>query len=530
MSGSGVPTDADLASLRQGVALAPDDQSALFALANALLQARQPRESAELCRRALALYPGHPAFGVALFNALVFLGDTDGAWQALRGVVPHAPDHLNLLSELAMYANYAHSPTPEEVLGAHRAYGTALCRVRPGEGGTAITDPDPDRRLRIAFISYDFRRNSSISFFLRPLFEGIDRAHFHIAAFQTRELPAESTGWFRQSADTWGVVGENDHEALARLIRDERTDIAIDINGHTGPRTLPALQPRCAPVQVSYLGYSSTTGVPSIDWRIVDSATDPPARADRLSTERLLRLDPCFLCYRPGEDTPPVSASPPCVRAGHVTFGSLSEISKINHYGLSIWGRVLAAVPGSRLLLKVRVAGDPERESFFRQQMLAAGLDPSRVDLIPRTSGFAEHLATYDRIDISLDTWPYNGTTSVCESIVMGVPFLSFEPAPRHDRHIARVSMSLLRTAGLGELVAPDEHAFVALAASLAGEPEALRAYRATLRARVLASPLCDARSYALRFGQALRAMWRHRVAMAAPACPQESRASSRVP
>jgi protein O-GlcNAc transferase len=489
----------------------PNDPAAIFAEAQQHFAAGRMQKCVELCERGLGLAPGHPAFAAMQFNAAIALGDPEACWRPMLQAAGAVGDHLDFLSHLATAANYSVTASPEEVWRCHEGYGKALERRRPGAGSVGPSDKDPDRRLRVGVVSYDFRIDGSVGFFLSPLFTHLGRGEFELYAYQTRPLPDAQTEFFRANAAAWRQVPESSPDEIARTIRADRIDIAIDINGHSGVRTIPAFQPRCAPVQVSYMGYSNTTGSRAFDWRIVDSRTDPPPphASDRHAAERLFRLDPCFLCYTPSPSTPALPSSPPSARAGHVTFGAFSELAKLNSRTLALWSRVLAAAPGSRLLLKNRAMENPDTADHLRRRLVAAGIDPARAEMLPRTRTFADHLKAYERVDIALDTTPYNGTTTVCEALLMGVPLLAVEPPPLHDRHAARVALSLLNAAGLGEFVAPSDDAFVAAAAALADDRDALARHRRELRARFMASPVCDAGAFCGRFGAALREMWK---------------------
>jgi predicted O-linked N-acetylglucosamine transferase (SPINDLY family) len=500
-----------LEQLRAAAAAAPADTQALVALARALLNAGQWLEAREVCRRGLALAPEHLGLAAVDFGAATLLGDAEGMHRGYQISGRLAPDDLSVLTHRAEAANRSIAPTTEELFEIHAQYGRALERQRPGAGAAAISDPNPDRPLRIGVLAFDYQWHSSVPFFLWPLFEHLDRSRFELWVYQFGPTVDEGTERFGAHAAGWRrLQGQSDQAVAAQIIAD-RIDIVLEIQGHTGVRrALPCLQPRCAPLQVSYAGYPNTTGVRSMDWRIVDSTTDPAPAADRLAVERLWRLDPCFLCYAPHAAGPSPSPAP-CLVQGHITFGSMSEILKLNDGVLSFWARVVEAVPGSRLLLKNRAGDTPDARNLLLARCAAAGLDPARIDLVPRTAGYVDHLATYHRIDLALDTFPYNGTTTICESLLMGVPIIALHPSPAHDRHAARVAMSLLTAAGLPELIAPDPDAFVALAARLAADPVGLEHLHKRVREAFLGSPLCDAPAFAARFGAAVREMWRLR-------------------
>jgi predicted O-linked N-acetylglucosamine transferase (SPINDLY family) len=291
------------------------------------------------------------------------------------------------------------------------------------------------------------------------------------------------------------------HATVEALVRRRGIDVLLELGGHSGEPRLLALAGKPAPVIVTAIGYPNTTGLPAVDWRVVDAITDPPG-SERLCTERLLRLDPCFLCY-----TPPEHAPEPAMPAADapVTFGSFNNAAKIGPASIALWARVLQAVPGSRLLLKSQTLSDATGRARIERRFAEAGVDASRLELIAYSKTREEHLALYGRVHVALDTTPYNGTTTTCEALWMGVPVV----ATLGDRHAARVSASLLHAAGHPELVATDADAFVALAAKLAQDRARLTTLRSGLRDTLRASPLCDAPAYAARFHDAIRACWR---------------------
>jgi predicted O-linked N-acetylglucosamine transferase (SPINDLY family) len=255
-----------------------------------------------------------------------------------------------------------------------------------------------------------------------------------------------------------------------------------------------ALKP--APVQMTYTGFPNTTGCRMVDYRVVDSMTDPPGD-ESLGVEKLLRLDPCFLSYRPPEDPPPVSPMP-CGNSGPITFGAFGGVLKFNTPMLNMWARVLAAVPDSRLILRHLAFKEAEVRDEVLARLVEAGTDPSRITIPPPEPTAREVLPWYHKVDVSLDTFPYNGTTTFCESFLMGAPMVSL-----HGRTPpARVGRSLLTAVGLRDLSADTEGQFVRIAAALANDRERIKRIRATLREIFLKSPICDGPGFAMRMGQ----------------------------
>jgi predicted O-linked N-acetylglucosamine transferase (SPINDLY family) len=274
----------------------------------------------------------------------------------------------------------------------------------------------------------------------------------------------------------------------------------VDLAGHTGlVGRLPLFARHLAPVQVTYLGYPDTTGLPAIGYRFTDAVADPPGDADAFATERLVRFAPTAWCYAPPAATPP--AEPPGGRpAGPPVFGCFNNAGKVSDTTLALWARVLAAVPGARLKLKGRGLGEPGVCARLLERCAACGLPAGRVELLERTPDTAAHLALYHDVDVALDTFPYHGTTTTCEALWMGVPVVSL----RGDRHASRVGASLLAAVGHPEWVAASADDYVRTAAALAAE----RPARAAVRAALQGSPLLDHAGQSARFATALRSCW----------------------
>ncbi|MFM7809324.1 MAG: hypothetical protein ACKPEA_15550, partial [Planctomycetota bacterium] len=360
---------------------------------------------------------------------------------------------------------------------------------------------DPERPIRIGLLSGDMR-DHSVAFFTEPFMRHpAPGVAFEIFSTCAPGVQDDTSRRLRELASAWHDCGHMPHPAIDPLIRSRGIDILIELGGHSGEPRVLALIEKPAPVVMTAIGYPNTTGVPAIDWRVVDAITDPSG-SEPFCTERLLRIDPCFLCYTPPTEAP----SPEMPDAGQaITFGSFNNASKIGPRSVALWSRVLQSVPESRLLMKAQSLKDSTGRKLIVERFAAAGVPEHRLDLIAYTKTRDEHLQLYNRVHVALDTVPYNGTTTTCEALWMGVPVVT----TLGDRHAARVSASLLHAAGHPELVAENEAAFVDLAANLARDRGRIATLRANLRTELAASPLLDAPAYAARLHAALRACWR---------------------
>jgi predicted O-linked N-acetylglucosamine transferase (SPINDLY family) len=358
------------------------------------------------------------------------------------------------------------------------------------------------RRLRIGYLSPDFRKHVVMTF-MAPALERHDRDQFEVFCFHTHRDKDAVTERLRSQVEHWSDCGGLTDDAIADRIRADRIDILVDLAGHTSGHRIGVLAMKPAPIQVTYLGYPNTTGLPTVDYRITDDLADPPGRADELSVERLLRLPRPFLCYRPEAKTPD-PGPPPVLSRGHATFGCFNNTLKLSDSFLDLAARVVNAVPGSRLVLK---SGGLELHSVggrVRQRFAAAGVAPDRLELRGWTAAVEDHLGAYGEIDVALDSFPYNGTTTTCEALWMGVPVVTL----RGDRHAARVGASLLGWLGLTDFVAADAEEFVRICARLAGDVAGAGSRRAGLRERLRASLLVDEAGFAREIERCYRTVW----------------------
>jgi protein O-GlcNAc transferase len=299
------------------------------------------------------------------------------------------------------------------------------------------------------------------------------------------------------------TVGMSDAE-LRRQIREDRIDVLIDLAGHTNATRIAALAVKPAPVTASWLGYPDTTGLATVDYRFTDERADPPGEADAHHVERLVRLPDGFLCYKPPAEAPPVGPTPALAK-GTVTFGSFNYPEKVTPQVVETWAAILRGVSGAQIVLKGWHFNDPVIRQRYLDQFAAAGVPAERVDLRPMIPGMADHMGLYGEIDIALDPFPYNGTTTTCEALWMGVPVVSLVG----DRHVARVGLSLLSQVALAHLAASDSAAYVRVASDLARDIEKLNTLRLGLRDRMRQSTLMDAPRFARTFEAELRTLWR---------------------
>ncbi|MDX2130470.1 MAG: tetratricopeptide repeat protein [Planctomycetota bacterium] len=449
--------------------------------------------------RAIAVEPHTPALYSSLAWTLCEVARPDDAAAVLHRGLRACPNNRDLVMFAACYLNFVETD-PNMHRELHRRLASFDAPAGAGPR-VPVDNPDPQRALRVAILSSDLR-DHVCGTFLRPLVAHASGAGIELYLYAVVDQPDAWSAWFRERA-AWRDVGALDAAALRAQCAHDRIDVLVECNGWTTGMRLAHLAAGAAPVQATYLGYPNTTGMPGIGWRLVDAATDPPG-AEAHCTERLARLDGCFLCYMPHEGDPAPADRAPCEASGSVTFGSFNRAAKISARTVALWSRILARVPGSRLMLKSRVQSEALNRDIARR-IASDGVDPGRIVFSPYAAAHADHMALYRDLDVALDCVPYNGTTTTCEALAMGVPVITLAGSV----HRARVGASLLSAAGMPDLVAADDDAYVDLAASLGTDRARLAQTRARLRAGLPGSTLLDAAGYARRFEAAMRGMWR---------------------
>lgn len=503
-------------AFRAAVAADPTHESCRVGVTHTLFLQHRLADCAREAKEFLRAFPGQIGLSLNLGIALQHLGMARDAVATLRDAAKSRPDDLRALTGLANAVNYSADVPPSEAFEAHVAYGRALERLAPRGLGPFANDPDPERPIRIGVMSADLRSHAC-AFFIEAIVRHTPRGRAAIVCYMTGEGEDATSARLKGLDAAWRSVAPLPPADLASAIRADRIDVLVEMSGHTAGHRLAAMHLGAAPVQATYFGYPNTTGVKAVGWRIVDSQTDPETpQFDALATERLFRLDPCFLCYTPPEGgsggAPEPPAAPPCeapdANSGAprpVTFGSFNAIAKIDDVSVRAWAEILRRVTGAELFLKHTGLAQQEAREALAARFVREGVDPARLRLEGPARDAKAMLPSYREVDIALDTFPYNGTTTTCEALFMGVPVVAFPGAVC----AARVSASILRAAGLSDLVAPDENGYIDLAVRLATDRALLSRTREGLRGRFIASAVCDGRAFGARFVEALRAMWK---------------------
>ena len=412
--------------------------------------------------------------------------------EALASVPLDAGLRSNLLFALTTMPDV----DADELLREHLAWG----RLHACEHAPHANLPDPDRRIRVGYVSADFHRHP-LAFHFLPLLLNRDRACFEAVCYYSGTTQDEMTTRLKGCADGWRDIRYLSDADADALVRSDGIDILVDLSGHTAGNRLPLFARKPAPVQLTYLGYANTTGLDCMDYRISDAYADPPGTEARY-VEKLLRLPHSLWCYKTPQAAAPENPAP-ALTNGHVTFASFNAAYKLHPGLIKVWADILRAVPDSRLLL-VNVPTQAARERIGAW-LRAVGLAQDRFEMHGRLHT-AEYWAAHRRADLALDPFPCNGGATTCETLWLGVPVITLAG----DTFVGRAGVSLLSNCGLSQLIAASTEEYVALAAELAGDPARLAAMRKTLQQTLPGSALLDGQAFARAMEAQYRAIWRH--------------------
>jgi len=486
-------------------ASSPKPARARFVLAMALAGCERWTEAASHLEALIASHPEIVEAHNQLANCYNRLGRAADAIREYRETYRLAPEFHHALTSVLGTLNAVPGAAPEEIFAAHRAWAATVVARLPPVAPPFANAREPERRLRIGYVSPDLRRHPVGTMFA-PVLERHDPARVASVCYYDYPRGDVMTVRMRRAAHHWRDIAGLDDATVADRIRADGIDILVDLAGHTRHNRLPVFARRVAPVQVSWLGYFNTTGLPAMDYFVTDPVSSPPGQ-ERYFVERLVRLPATRFCYEPPEFMPAVGALPARGK-GYVTFGCLNNIAKLNDRVLALWARVLAAVPGSRLLLQASALSDPLFQLDFRARAAASGIAAERLELL-RFAPVEQAPGTYHDIDVALDPFPFCGGMTSLDALWMGVPVVTL-PQPMIA---GRQTASMLANIGLPELIAPDAAGYLAAAVGLARDLDRLAALRAGLRERFRKSPLADYDRFTRDLERAFDGMWRAWVA-----------------
>jgi protein O-GlcNAc transferase len=418
-------------------------------------------------------------------------------FQAAMKLKPDPQGHSNVL----MIINYHPGYTPADLLEAHRGWAELHENPLMAHWQPHTNDRDPDRRLRVGYVSPDFREHS-VRYFLEPILQHHNREQFEIFAYAHLANTDMTTWRLRSHIDQWREISGKTSDEVAQQVRADQIDILIEVAGHTGGNALPTFARKPAPVQINMIGFPSTTGLSAIDYRVTDERCDPLGVSDRFNSEKLIRMPGVFWCYLPPITSPDVGPLPSATGRA-ITFTSVNNFTKVTPAVQKMWAQILAAVPGARLIIQTSAMGSEHTQQKILAVFSQEGVLPSRIEF-RKSTGLPEYLQLLNESDMTLDPFPFNGGTTTCHSLWMGAPVVTLAG----DRHASRMGLSMMTAIGLPEFVAYTPEEYVQIAVRFASDLPRLADIRAGMRDRLLASPLLDHAGYTRNLESAYRQVW----------------------
>ncbi|MFA4919639.1 MAG: tetratricopeptide repeat protein [Thermodesulfovibrionales bacterium] len=425
------------------------------------------------------------------------------AENAFKHALQIKPDLSSCCSDILFGMNYQTRYNNQSIFAEHLQFAERYEKplaysISPHKNERAYS-----RRLKIGYISPDFRRHS-VAYFIEPVINAHNKDQFEIFCYSDVIVQDDVTKRIQEHADQWrNIVGMTDKQ-VAESIRKDQIDIFIDLAGHTMSNRMLVFARKPAPIQISWIGYPSTTGLSTMDYKIVDAHTDPPGMTEPFYTEKLIRLPQSFLCYLPEQNSPEVNDLP-ALKSGHITFGSFNDLAKVSPSLISLWSDILNKASNSTIMIKSRGLSDKETCHRFLNMFKQHGINTDRIMLLPFAPSTNEHLTMYNNIDIALDTFPYNGTTTTCEAMWMGIPVITLAG----NSHVSRVGVSLLSNVGLKEFIAQTENEYVSIAVNLAADINKMQKLRSNLRIMLKNLSLTNATQFIFDLENSYRKMWK---------------------
>lgn len=481
----------------------PGYAAAHFNLGNAYLQLNRSQAALASYDAAILLKPDFVDAEVARGVALDDIGECDMAAASARRVLELNPGYTEAYSNLLFSHNYRLDQPAAVLLEDAKNYGR-LVKTLAQPFAEWPNDPNPERCLRVGFVSNDLR-NHPVGYFFDAVAAALKRnfsGRLKIFAYPGRSESDATSARIRSCCQGWHSTAGASDEQLARNIREDRIDILVDLSGHTAGNRLPMFAWKPAPVQVSWLGYFATTGVEAIDYLLADHCTLPVIEEINF-TEKIWHLPETRLCFTPPDAHVEIGPLPASI-TGSITFGCFNNLTKMNEEVVTLWSRVLSAIPNSRLYLKAKQLTESSIQEKVLNRFAAQGIESARLTLEGQSSR-VDYLKSYQGVDIALDPFPFPGGTTTVEALWMGVPVLTLPG----DRFLSRQGAGLLLNAGLPEWIATGKEDYVARAVAHAADLDGLALLRGRLRAQVLTSPIFDPERFAGHLHDALRCMWK---------------------
>jgi protein O-GlcNAc transferase len=487
---------------QKALELNPSSAEVYHSLGNAFRDKQNYTKALACYQKVTEIDPNNSLVYNNLAVVLKDIGRVNEAEKCLRHAIEKDPTCPVYYGNLLFLRNFNSQYDAQSIFYEHLQFAKRFIQPQSSLMSPYTNTRIINRRLKIGYVSPDFKFHS-VAFFIEPVLNMHHRERFEIFCYSDFPFPDQVTRRIQQYTTHWrNIVGMPD-EDLYDLIRKDEIDILVDLAGHASSIRMIFFARKPAPIQVSWIGYPATTGLSTMDYKLVDIYTDPPGMTERFYTEKLLRLPGSFLCYLPPSDSPEVD-SLPSMKTGYVTFGSFNAFAKLSPEVLTLWITILKAVPKSHLLIKTKSFSDKEVcdhiIGFFNHE----GIDSERIELINWVPSTREHLEKYNKIDIGLDSFPYNGTTTTCEAMWMGVPVITLAG----KTHASRVGVSLLSNIGLPKLIAKSYDEYREIAVNLAIDTERLQKLHKKLRLMMKNSPLTNAKQFTLNLETCYREMW----------------------
>ncbi len=482
--------------------LNPSSPEAYNNLANALYRLGRLEEAVDALKQALHYRHDDAETHANLGRVLLLQGKTKQSLACYQHTVELQPDLSSAHSLLLYSMNYSLEFSQDEIFKAHTKWAKNHEPVSE-QLTTHANTAEPERRLRIGYVSPDFRGHS-VAFFLEPILANHAHNTFEIFCYSDTFKTDQTTKRMQALSNHWRHCCSLADTDVAQMIIDDQIDILIDLAGHTDNNRLTMFASQPAPIQASYLGYPNTTGLQSIQYLITDQHCDPAPEMDAFYSEQLCRMPNAFFCYQPPANSPAISPAP-AIKNGYITFASFNNLAKIGEEVVKLWSDVLKAVPSSRLRIQCLSLNDPPTRTRFEHLFASQEIDTKRIDF-SAAKDFDTYLSDHADVDIVLDTFPWNGHTVSCHALWMGVPVITLAG----NRHSSRMGLSILTNLDLNDCIANSKPEFIAAAAALCQDSEKLARLRQQLRPRIQASYLCNGQEFTQQLEQQYRSMWHH--------------------